>query len=388
MLNVLSVLLILVGFISLIVFSIIWIAKKVVLRNTSKGKHGQYALYSFGVIVLAVILFNFTDTDTATVNTKKTNSSYEAHVTEMLNSDLKEKDVVKKESTPIEAKEKAEVKDKKEEVEKKLADEQRIAAEMKAIEEKAAQEKANKEKEATQKNTGDSASTLTGLIPVTLVKTIDGDTIKIKYEGKEQNVRYLLVDTPETSHPQLGKQPFGEQAKERNRALVNSGKLSIEFDVGQRVDKYGRLLAYVYVDGVNINEKLVEEGLARVGYVYPPNTRHLTKFEEAQKRAKAKRIGIWSIEDYATDSGFKGTVSAPNNSGSTANSSSSKGSGGSTATPTPPKPPAAAPSTTEAKELFQNCTELRKKYPNGVASTHPAYQLKMDRDKDRFACER
>ena len=63
-----------------------------------------------------------------------------------------------------------------------------------------------------------------GLIPVTLVKTIDGDTIKINYEGKEQNVRYLLIDTPETSHPQLGKQPFGEQAKERNRVLVNKWK--------------------------------------------------------------------------------------------------------------------------------------------------------------------
>ena len=207
------------------------------------------------------------------------------------------------------------------------------------------------------------------MIPVALVKTIDGDTIKIKYDGKEQNVRYLLIDTPETSHPQLGKQPFGEQAKERNRVLVNNGKLSIEFDVGQRTDKFGRLLAYVYVDGVNINEKLVEEGLARVAYVYPPNTRHLTKFEEAQQRAKAKRIGIWSIEDYATDSGYKGSASATN----PANTSSG---GTITASPKP------------LEGFFQNCTELRKKYPNGVPSSHPAYQSKMDRDKDEFACER
>src|SRR6185312_12945546 len=71
------------------------------------------------------------------------------------------------------------------------------------------------------------------LIPVKLVKTIDGDTIKIIYEGKEQNLRYLLIDTPETNHPQLGKQPFGEKAKERNRELVNSGKLEIEFDIGE-----------------------------------------------------------------------------------------------------------------------------------------------------------
>lgn len=143
-----------------------------------------------------------------------------------------------------------------------------------------------------------------GLIPVELVKTIDGDTIKIKYEGKEQNVRYLLIDTPETNHAQLGKQPFGQQAKDRNTELMNSGKLEIEFDIGERVDKYGRLLAYIYIDGVSIQEKLLEEGLARVGYVYPPNTRHLDAFEKAQKKAKKEGIGIWTLEDYVTERGF------------------------------------------------------------------------------------
>lgn len=143
-----------------------------------------------------------------------------------------------------------------------------------------------------------------GLIPVELVKTIDGDTIKIKYEGKEQNVRYLLVDTPETNHAQLGKQPFGQQAKDRNTELMNSGKLEIEFDIGEQVDKYGRLLAYIYIDGVSIQEKLLEEGLARVGYVYPPNTRHLDAFEKAQEKAKKAGIGIWTLEDYVTERGF------------------------------------------------------------------------------------
>lgn len=142
-------------------------------------------------------------------------------------------------------------------------------------------------------------------IPVELVKTIDGDTIKIIYEGEKINVRYLLVDTPETNHPRLGKQPFGERAKERNQELMNSGKLEIEFDIGERVDKYGRLLAYIYIDGESVQEKLIEEGLARVGYIYPPNTRHLDVYEKAQERAKKAGIGIWSLEDYVTDRGFK-----------------------------------------------------------------------------------
>ena len=143
-----------------------------------------------------------------------------------------------------------------------------------------------------------------GLIPVELVKTIDGDTIKIMYEGKEQNVRYLLIDTPETNHPRLGKQPFGEKAKERNRELMNSGKLEIEFDIGGKTDKYDRLLAYIYIDGESVQEKLLEEGLARVAYVYPPNTRHLDAYKKAEEKAKKAGIGIWTLEDYATDRGF------------------------------------------------------------------------------------
>ena len=201
-----------------------------------------------------------------------------------------------------------------------------------------------------------------GLIPVELVKVIDGDTIKINYEGNEQNVRYLLIDTPETNHPRLGKQPFGEEAKERNRELINSGKLEIEFDIGERIDKYGRLLAYIYVDGVSVQEKLLEEGLARVAYVYPPNTRHLDAYEIAQDKAKKASVGIWNIEDYATDRGF-GSANYPVEKSET-------------------KP------LTEATEYFKNCTELRKEYPNGVKKGHPAYSDKMDGDKDGFACER
>lgn len=234
----------------------------------------------------------------------------------------------------------------------------------------------------------------TAKVPVKLVKTIDGDTIKVVYNGKEINVRYLLIDTPETNHPRLGKQPFGEEAKERNRQLVNSGALTLEFDIGERIDKYDRLLAYVYVDGKSVQETLLAEGLARVAYVYPPNTRHLTPFEETQATAKKKELGIWSIENYTTDSGFNSDAApAPSASGSvTAPKTSTSGS--TAVTPKAPSSttskPATTPSTNSAggQEWFQNCTELRKKYPSGVPEGHAAYQAKMDRDKDGYACER
>ncbi len=202
----------------------------------------------------------------------------------------------------------------------------------------------------------------TSQIPVTLVSTTDGDTIRIMYNGKNEPIRYLLIDTPETNHPRLGKQPFGDEAKERNRELVNSGDLTIEFDVGEKRDKYDRLLAYVYVDGKSVQETLVREGLARVAYVYPPNTRYLTPYEEAQSLAMSEKIGIWSVEDYTTDSGFGQSQS-------------------------PVTSPTVSSTTSTESEFFQNCTELRKKYPSGVPSTHPAYQAKMDRDKDNYACE-
>ncbi|ARJ40332.1 hypothetical protein SporoP8_01485 [Sporosarcina ureae] len=240
----------------------------------------------------------------------------------------------------------------------------------------------------TPKKLQDSTDTsgTTARIPVELVKVIDGDTIKILYNGKEQNVRYLLIDTPETNHPRLGKQPFGDEAKARNKELIESGTLEIEFDVGERFDKYDRLLAYIYVDGKSLQKVLLSEGLARVAYIYPPNTRYVDSYEKTQAIAKEKKLGIWSVEDYATDSGFNAQVVkekpaelAPEKETSAPHSVKTEQPVAPVAKPTPP---------VQNTEWFQNCTELRKTYPNGVPSSHPAYQLKMDRDKDGFACER
>lgn len=144
----------------------------------------------------------------------------------------------------------------------------------------------------------------TGFIPVELVKTIDGDTIRVMYEGEERKLRYLLIDTPELNHKQQGKQPFADEAMKRNDELLKSGKLEIEFDIGEKEDKYGRLLAYVYIDGESVQEKLIEEGLARVAYIYPPNTKHLNPYKAAEEKAQQAGVGIWSIEDYVTNRGF------------------------------------------------------------------------------------
>ncbi|MFC4353653.1 thermonuclease family protein [Chryseomicrobium palamuruense] len=139
---------------------------------------------------------------------------------------------------------------------------------------------------------------------VEIVEVVDGDTIRIKWQGDNKLVRYLLIDTPETNHPRLGKQPFGEEAKALNEELLKNASVSIEFDIGERYDDYGRLLAYVYADGERVQDQLVAAGVARVAYVYPPNTRYLDELEEAQKLAKGQQLGVWAYDYYVTDRGF------------------------------------------------------------------------------------
>ena len=143
---------------------------------------------------------------------------------------------------------------------------------------------------------------------------IDGDTIRIIYEGKETTVRYLLVDTPETNHPRFGEQPLGQEATERNRELLETAdQVEIEFDVGGRFDDYDRLLGYFYVDGESVQEQLLAEGFARVAYIYPPNTRYVDEFRDAEAAAKQEQLGIWEFENYSTDRGFNADAYQPGN---------------------------------------------------------------------------
>ena len=138
-----------------------------------------------------------------------------------------------------------------------------------------------------------------------VVKVIDGDTVKIKLpNGNAETVRLLLIDTPETVHPTKDVQPFGPEASQFSKHLMPANsKVEVELGIGER-DKYGRLLAYFYVDGKMVNKLLLEKGLARVAYVYAPNTKYLDELEATQKKAQKNEVGIWSIENYVTSRGF------------------------------------------------------------------------------------
>ncbi|RAL20848.1 thermonuclease family protein [Thermoflavimicrobium daqui] len=144
-----------------------------------------------------------------------------------------------------------------------------------------------------------------GLVKVQVIHVHDGDTIRVRMRGgKEERVRFLLVDTPELSHPKKGKQPFGEEARLYARyKIYTSQVVELGFDQEER-DHYGRMLAYVYCDRQLLQEELVRRGLARVYYTRNRNETIVNRVREAQNEAKKNRRGIWSCEGYVSRNGY------------------------------------------------------------------------------------
>jgi len=126
-------------------------------------------------------------------------------------------------------------------------------------------------------------------------EVLDGDTIELS-NGKI--VRYLGIDTPELRwrkgdawvyHPQL----FAQEAKELNSLLVQGKKVKLEYDVEKR-DKFNRLLAYVYVNGLMVNGEILRQGYALLD-VRMPNIKHTNFLLKMFKEAKENKRGFWSL---------------------------------------------------------------------------------------------
>lgn len=113
--------------------------------------------------------------------------------------------------------------------------------------------------------------------------------------GKQESVRMLLIDTPETVHPSQPVQPFGKEASDFVKELMPIDKtVQVELDVGER-DKYGRLLAYVWVDGKMVNELLLEKGFARVAYIYTHQTLDMLMSFTKYKKWHRKRVWAFGV---------------------------------------------------------------------------------------------
>jgi len=122
---------------------------------------------------------------------------------------------------------------------------------------------------------------------------VDGDTIWVKLaDGSEEKVRYIGMDAPEVAHDGSGGEYLGDEATAHNAALLASGRVSLETGVDER-DDYGRLLAYVWSDGVFVNVQMVRDGYARARE-YPPNLAHQDELWQASDQAKKAGLGIWA----------------------------------------------------------------------------------------------
>jgi micrococcal nuclease len=127
---------------------------------------------------------------------------------------------------------------------------------------------------------------------VELIRVVDGDTIAVRINGDIQLVRYIGIDSPEMDWENEKHQFMAEESLSANLELVSEGSICLQYDE-QKYDDYDRLLAYVYVDGVQINRLLLQKGLAEVMPIYP-NTKYSFEYLSAQRQAYKEGLGIWS----------------------------------------------------------------------------------------------
>ncbi|HTL71405.1 MAG TPA: thermonuclease family protein [Candidatus Eisenbacteria bacterium] len=124
----------------------------------------------------------------------------------------------------------------------------------------------------------------------TVRRVVDGDTFRI--DGGEK-VRLIGVNCPEYEPWKNYEQPYGREAAEFSRGLLTGRRVRLVPDA-EPLDRYGRTLAYVFLeDGRFVNLTLVEEGYARAKD-YPPNSAHKKELKDAEKRAKAAGKGLWA----------------------------------------------------------------------------------------------
>lgn len=123
-----------------------------------------------------------------------------------------------------------------------------------------------------------------------VVRVVDGDTLIVE---PQLTVRLIGVNTPETVKPEHPVEPWGPEASEFAREFLAGGTVELKFD-RERVDQYGRFLAYVWVRGRMLNEELVRAGLGRYEPQYHYSEAIKRRLREAQRQAQREGLGIWS----------------------------------------------------------------------------------------------
>jgi micrococcal nuclease len=136
------------------------------------------------------------------------------------------------------------------------------------------------------------------LVRAEVVGHVDGDTVRVRITNPPdglsvvETIRFLGVDTPETVHPQKEVERFGKEASEFTKSRLLGKNVYLAFDWDIR-DRFGRILAYVYMENKTChNANIIREGY---GFAYTKyNFRFMEEFRSYEKEAKDKKRGLWA----------------------------------------------------------------------------------------------
>lgn len=146
-----------------------------------------------------------------------------------------------------------------------------------------------------------------------VLRVVDGDTIHINYNGKDEKIRFIGLDTPETKDPRKPIQCFGREATAKMTEFAENKNVRLEFDKtqGER-DKYGRILAFVYnEDNKNLAYEMIRQGYGNE-YTYNSNPyKYQNEFKEAARKAREENKGLWAENTCAGDATKPADTPAP-----------------------------------------------------------------------------
>ena len=130
-----------------------------------------------------------------------------------------------------------------------------------------------------------------GLQSYEVVRIVDGDTIRVRYNGTVEPVRLIGVDSPETVHPNKPVEFYGVEASNFTKNLLKGERVFLRFGNEER-DEYGRILAFVYraPDELFVNLEIVRQGY---GVTTSFKHRHRDSFIDAERRAREAKKGLW-----------------------------------------------------------------------------------------------
>ena len=142
-----------------------------------------------------------------------------------------------------------------------------------------------------------------------VLRVVDGDTVVVACDGRPVTVRLIGVDTPETVHPRKPVERFGREASAFLKALIEGKTVRLEYEPGpSRLDKYGRTLAYLYLDpgGLCVNREIIARGFGHAYTRFP--FMFLDDFRAAERNAREGQLGLWGADPAPAEPAPEGLV--------------------------------------------------------------------------------